>query len=146
MEIKNTEISNTILKGKITQQKVLTYFMELGLIISTPEVPCQYDFLLDIGHKILKLQVKTSREVDGGFEFNTSSVTHNSKGYTKRIYSDNMVDYFCTYYNNECYLIPFAQCGSKAKKLRLEPTKSGQIKNICFAKDYIAEEVLNNLS
>lgn len=56
-----------------------------------------------------------------------------------------MVDYFCTFYNNECYLIPFEECGSKEKKLRLEPTKNGQTKNIYFAKDYIAKEVLNNI-
>ena len=32
------------------------------------------------------------------------------------------------------------------KRLRLVPTKNGQVKNICFAKDYFAEEVLKQLS
>lgn len=145
MDIKPISVSDTLIRGKLTQVKVLTYFLELGYIISSPEIPCQYDFLLDIGNKILKIQVKTSRESQGGFSFNTSSITHNSSGYTKRQYSKNMVDYFCTFYNNECYLIPFEECGSKEKKLRLEPTKNGQTKNIYFAKDYIAKEVLNNI-
>lgn len=145
MDVKPISVSDTLIKGKLTQIKVLTYFLELGYIISSPEIPCQYDFLLDIGDKILKIQVKTSRESQGGFSFNTSSITHNSSGYIKRQYSKNMVDYFCTFYNNECYLIPFEECGSKEKKLRLEPTKNGQTKNIYFAKDYIAKEVLNNI-
>lgn len=138
--------SNTLIKGRITQLKVLTYFLERGYIVSSPEVPYQYDFILDTGEKLLKIQVKTCREVDNGdcIEFNTSSVTHNSHGYTKREYSSSTVDYFCTFYNDECYLIPFNECGTKSKKMRLVPTKNGQVKNITFAKDYIAEEVLNN--
>ena len=75
MDIKLTEVSNTLIKGRITEIKVLSYFLELGYIISTPEIPCPYDFLLDTGESILKLQVKTAREYDGGFCFNTSSCT-----------------------------------------------------------------------
>lgn len=146
MDEKVTNISNTLIKGRVTEIKVLNYFLELGYIVSTPEIPCQYDFLIDIGIKIIKIQVKTCREVEGGIEFNTSSMTHNANGYTKRIYTSNMVDYFCTYYNNECYLVPFNECGRKAKKLRLEPTKNGQTKNIGFAKDYIATNILSKLN
>jgi len=100
---------------------------------------------LDTGKNILKIQVKTCREIEGGIVFNTSSITHNSQGYKKREYSSKNVDYFCTVYNNECYLIPFSECGTKEKKLRLEPTKNGQVKNISFAKDFLAKEVLSNI-
>lgn len=144
-KVKDVDISNTLIKGRITEEKVLTYFLELGYIVSSPEIPCPYDFLLDIGNKILKIQVKTSREVEGGIEFNTSSMTHNSNGYIRRRYTKNDVDYFATYYDNECYLVPFSECGVRGKKLRLVPTKSGQVKNISFAKDYIAREVLSNI-
>lgn len=140
------EQSNTLLKGRVTQLQVLKYFLQSGYIVSSPEIPYQYDFLLDTGEKILKIQVKTCREVDEGscIEFNTSSTTHNASGYKRRNYSTSTVDYFCTMYKNKCYLIPFSECGVKSKKLRLVPTKNGQIKNICFAKDYLAQEVLNN--
>ena len=142
MNNKEIELSNTLFKGRITEVNVLKYFLELGYVISTPEISCQYDFLLDTGKTILKIQVKTCRVDDEAIEFNTSSITHNAKGYTKRLYSPNTVDYFCTYYNNECYLIPLNECGSKAKKLRFVPTKNGQVKNISFAKDYIAKDIL----
>lgn len=146
MNEKQTCTSDTLFKGRITEMEVLTYFLKLGYLVSSPEIPCPYDFLLDTGNKILKIQVKTSRPSEGGFVFNTSSTTHNSNGYTRRFYTSDMVDYFCTFFNNECYLIPFKECGGREKKLRLEPTKNGQIKNICFAKDYIAEEVLNSFN
>ena len=76
--------------------------------------------------------------------FSTKSTTHNSNGYTTRHYTENMVDFFATYWDNECYLIPFSECGTHSKRLRLLPSKNGQVKNITFAKDYIAKEVLKN--
>lgn len=140
------ELSDTLIKGRITELQCLNALLSLGYVVSTPEVPYRYDFLLDTGTKILKIQVKTCRpsEDESYIAFNTSSVTHNSKGYTKREYSEDTVDYFCTYYNNECYLVPFNDCGSKEKRLRLKPTSNGQTKNISFAKDFIAKEVLSN--
>lgn len=145
METKLTEVSSTLLKGRITEVYVLAYFLNLGYIVSTPEVPCQYDMLIDVNNKIYKVQIKTCREVEGAIEFNTASMTHNANGYVRRDYTADKVDFFCTYYNNECYLVPFNECGSKAKKLRLIPTKNGQVKNISFAKDYIAKDILAKL-
>lgn len=144
---KNIEVSNTLIKGRLTELKCLNYFLEHGYIVSSPEIPCPYDFLLDIDGKIIKIQVKTCRlsKDESYLEFNTSSMTHNSKGYIRRHYTAKDVDYFATYYENECYLIPFENCGNRAKRLRLIPTKNGQIKNITFAKDFIAKEVLEAL-
>ena len=144
MNIKQIELSNTLIKGRITELNCLTYFLKQGFIISTPQIPCAYDFLLDINGEILKIQVKTCRlSSDKSYiEFNTSSMTHNASGYTKRVYNKNNVDYFATFYDNECYLIPLEECGNRAKRLRLLPTKSGQIKNISFAENYTAKEVL----
>ena len=51
---------DTNLLGTITELKCKTYFLELGYIVSTPDSPARYDFILDIGDKLLKIQVKTS--------------------------------------------------------------------------------------
>ena len=48
---------NTNLKGTITELKCKLYFLELGYTVSTPENPDRYDFILDIGEKLLKIQV-----------------------------------------------------------------------------------------
>ena len=139
-----TEISNTLLKGRITELKCELWFLEHGFLVSIPDVPYQYDFLVDINGKILKIQVKTGT-VDAentGITFKVCSITHNNNGYARRNYSKNDVDYFMTYYDGQCYLIPFADCGVKEKKLRFAPPKNGQIKGISFARDYLAEKIL----
>ena len=129
------------LKGTITELKCKTYFLELGYIVSTPETPARYDFILDCGDRLLKVQVKTSKSDGEKLHFETCSSHITREGATRRTYEDK-IDYFCTWFENECYLIPVEECGARGKSLRLVPTKNGQVKNICFAKDYIAKEVL----
>lgn len=133
---------DTNIRGTITELKCKTYFLELGYLTSTPDSPTRYDFILDTGKELLKIQVKTSHLVDGQLVFKTESTHITSTGNNRRLYEDE-IDYFCTWYENECYLIPIEDCGRGRKTLRLTPTKNGQVKNISFAKDYIAKEVLN---
>lgn len=143
-EVNLQYISPTVLKGKITENKCATWLLEQGYIVSIPEVPCQYDLLVDIQTKILKIQVKTCHLVtDGsGIAFNVSSTTNNTKGFTRKLYTENGVDYFMTCYNDNYYLIPFSECGVRSKKLRFVPPSNGQRKNICFADDYLASKIL----
>lgn len=132
---------NSNLKGTLTELKCKIYFLELGYMVSTPESPVRYDFILDTGDKLLKIQVKTSQNDGEKITFETCSSHITRGGFIKRDYK-NEIDYFCTWSNNECYLIPVQDCGSNGKSLRIVPTKNGQVKNISFAKDYIAREVL----
>ena len=136
---------NTNLIGSITELKCITYFLELGFTVSVPQNPCRYDFIVDTGENLLKIQVKTCNTTrnEGCLTFSTCSSHYVAGKHTHTPYKNDNVDYFCTYYENECYLIPVNECGSREKSLRLIPTKSGQTKNISFAKDYIAKEVLN---
>lgn len=134
----------TNIKGLVTELQCQTYFTQLGYIVSVPLGPQRYDFILDTGKELLKIQVKSCSNTDPAtLEFSTKSVHYNkTNGYYNVHYNENEVDYFCTFFENECYLIPFSEIGTSSKKLRLLPTKNGQVKNICFAKDYIAKEVL----
>ena len=136
---------NTNIIGTITELKCITYFLELGYTVSVPQNPCRYDFIIDTGYKLLKVQVKTcnTTRVDGGITFYTSSSHYVQGQHTHTDYKNDKIDYFCTYFENECYLIPVEECGVREKTLRIVPPKNGQTKNICFAKDYIAKEVLS---
>lgn len=138
-------MDNTNIKGLTTELQCQTYFIQLGYVVSVPLGPQRYDFILDTGKELLKIQVKSCSNSDPAvLEFSTKSVHYNkTNGYYSVDYKENEIDYFCTFFDNECYLIPFSEIGSSSKKLRLLPTKNGQVKNICFAKDYIAKEVLN---
>lgn len=135
---------NTNIIGAVTELKCMTYFLELGYNVSVPQAPCRYDFILDTGKELLKIQVKTSHFEEDGIVFSTSSAHYINGKFIHTDYKEDNIDYFCTWYENKCYLILVSECGKSEKKLRTQPTKNGQIKNISFAKDYIAEEVLQN--
>ena len=46
---------NTNLKGTITELKCKIHFLENGYVVSTPDTPTRYDFILDTGDKLLKI-------------------------------------------------------------------------------------------
>ena len=139
-------MNNTNIKGIITEMKCKTYFLELGFTVSTPENPARYDFIIDTGQCLFKVQVKTCTFDEEKITFPTCS-SHYVKGKTTHThYQNDNIDFFCTWYKNECYLVPVLACGKTEKTLRLVPTKNGQVKNISFAKDYIAKEVLEQVS
>lgn len=50
---------STNIKGSLTELKCQTYFLELGYVVSIPISPLRYDFILDTGTELLKVQVKT---------------------------------------------------------------------------------------
>ncbi len=133
------------LKGKITELQVATYFLQKGFIISQPLIDARYDFLLDYNGKIFKIQVKTARlnSDKSSLTFNTSNSHTNTKITTNRSY-DGEIDFFATFYQDICYLIPVSECGKREKTLRILPPKNGQVTNVSFLKDYIAEKVLYN--
>ena len=121
-------MTNTNIKGAITELKCITYFLELGYTVSVPQNPCRYDFILDTGNNLLKIQVKTcntTRNV-GAITFSTCS-SHYVKGqHTHTSYKNDNIDYFCTYYENECYLVPVEKCGAREKALRLVTIFAGE--------------------
>lgn len=139
------ENNSTILKGTLTELRCKLYFIELGYIVSVPEPTTRYDFILDTGENLFKIQVKTSKLDSNSewFQFNTCSTHITREGFVRKDYKEDKIDFFCTWFNNECYLVPVSECGKSEKKMRLKPTKNGQVKGVSFAKDYIAKEVLN---
>lgn len=133
---------DTNLKGTITEVECQLYFLKKGYNVSIPLSPARYDFILDTGERFYTVQVKTSRPTESGFMFSTCSSHFVNGKVTHSSYEKDNIDFFCTCFNEEVYLIPVSECGKTEKNLRLIPTKNGQVKGISFAKDYIAEEVL----
>lgn len=139
---------DNITKGTITELKCITHFLELGYNVSVPQKPTRYDFILDTGVELLKVQVKTChhRYNDETITFATESRRQSREGTVSHDYRLDGIDYFCTWFDGQCYLVPVETCGKHDKNLRLVPTRNGQIKNIAFAADYIAERVITNRS
>lgn len=137
-------------KGNLTELKCLTSFYELGHKVSIPYGEnCRYDFILDVNGHLLKIQCKTSRTEDDGdsflFSCKSTRKNNNSKAHTVK-YTKEEIDYFATYFNNQCYLIPVEECGSQEKRLRIIPPKNGQVKGINFAKDYELDKILQQFA
>lgn len=124
-------------KGNLTELQCLTAFMEQGCGINIPYGDnSKYDFIADINGKLFKIQVKTSSLKDeNAIMFSCRSTHVNCKGTINERYTSQDIDFFATYWNNRCYLIPINEC-SASKTLRFAPPKSGQLKGITFAKDY----------
>lgn len=131
-------------KGLITEMEVALYLIKLGYNVSQPlNVDSKYDFIVDTGKQLIRLQVKTSHlnKHETGFEFKCRSITVNSNKINCHYYSSDDVDYFATYWNGEVYLIPVNQC-SAVKNLYFDKHAR---KGVCWYEDYKASEVLKTL-
>ena len=124
-------------KGNLTELQCLTAFIEQGCGVSIPYGDnSKYDFIADIDGHLFKIQVKTSSLKDeNAIKFSCRTTHVNCKGVKNERYSPDEVDFFATYWNNQCYLIPVTECSAE-KTLRLALPKNGQIKGITFAKEY----------
>ena len=139
---------DNITKGAITELKCITYLLELGYNVSVPQKTDRYDFILDTGTELLKVQVKAChhRYDEDSITFATASRRQTREGIVSHDYKLDGIDFFCTWYDTRCYLVPVSDCGKHEKNLRLVPTKNGQTKNIAFAENYLAERVLTSRS
>ena len=104
---------------------------------------CRYDFILDVNGTLLKIQCKTSHLItsEDGFEFRCRSINSTRKGIFETRYTKEDIDYFATYFEGQCYLVPVEECGA-AKVLRFNYPKNGQKRGISLAKNYLLEEVI----
>lgn len=142
---------NTKQIGNLTELQCITYLYGLGYDISIPFGNAnKYDLIMDVDGKLYRVQCKHSSEYcdeTGEVEyikFKATWQSHNTKGYLRKKYTTEDVDFFATFYQNKCYLIPVREC-SFEKILRLKNPKNGQTKGVSFLSDYLAEGVISKL-
>ena len=95
----------------------------MGYDISTPIGDnARYDFILDINHRLYKIQCKTSSLIeDGVYKFKTCSTQINTKGNYTRFYTEEEIDFF-----NQCFLIPLGHTSRGGYKImRFSKPKNG---------------------
>ena len=135
---------NTKRTGDITELQCITYLFELGFEISIPYGEnSRYDFIIDNGKDLLKIQCKTCQVYKDKIVIPCRSIRSNTKFNRMIAYSKDEIDYFITYYNHKCYMIPIEE-GIKLKTLRFEKPRNNQVQNISYLADYEAEKVLKN--
>ena len=99
-------MNETKIKGLTTELQCQLFFTSLGYNVSIPlGEDCKYDLIVDIENELYKIQVKTCHEEENGIEFRTKSSYLTSNGTVSNGYSKKDIDFFATFYQNECYLI-----------------------------------------
>ena len=141
--------ANMKLKPVTTTHKFEWNGNEIEVLDYLP-VEDKYDLIMDINDKLYKVQIKHSTEYFDEFgelvyiKFKCTWQSHNTKGYLRKQYQANEIDFFATFYNGECYLVPQSEC-SNEKILRIMPPKNGQRKGVSFLEDYTAKEIISKL-
>lgn len=128
--------------GNITEIKCMLAFLEQGYNVLTPYGDCErYDFVADIKGNLVRIQVKTSKLArrGNGFNFSMRSSNRQNGAILHHRYTKEEIDFFATYYQDKCYLVPVEECGAE-KTLRLDPPENGQ--RYSMAKDYELEVML----
>lgn len=138
-------IDKTLIKGITTELQCMCAFIERGYQIGIPYGNCNaYDFIVDTGSKLIRMQCKSSSWYKGKhdcFYFSCRRIHQNTKEVLHRTYAKADIDYFVTYFQGKCYIVPVEECGS-AKILRCSPTQNGNKKNINWAKNYEIDNIV----
>ena len=142
-------ILDTKQKGNLTELQCITACYELGYNVSIPYGEnSRYDFILDIDGKLLKIQVKTSRNKKSiknpkdAIVFTCRSSNTNASGNTYHRYTKEQIDYFATYWDGKCYLVPVEECNIE-KTLWFSSPANSQKNMISMASDYELTKTLS---
>ena len=134
--------------GAQTELQCITYLHGLGYDISIPWGDnARYDFVLDVNHQLYKIQCKTAHKEDEGvYNIQTRSTYINAQGNRAAPYTKEDVDFFSTFIDGKCYLIPLEETCKREQVLRFVRPKNNQTKGITFAQEYLAEKQIANLN
>ena len=142
---------NTKELGNLTELQCITRLYELGCAVSIPYGNSEkYDAIIEWNNKLYRVQIKHANvHLDSLQEVDYISLKctwegHNRSGYTRNLYTEDDIDFFATFYENECYLIPQAECSTQ-KLLRIKIPKNNQVKGVSFLMNYKAKEILEKL-
>ena len=132
------------IKGITTELLCQNEFIKRNINVSVPiSAYCKYDFIADIYGKLYRIQVKYSNICATGIVMNTKSVHLCSDGVKIKKYTSDDIDFFCTIYENNCYLIPIAGVENRVQiTLTFTTEQRSQNQNIMMASDYLLDNQL----
>lgn len=136
---------NTQYIGCLTEQKCFLKCLEYGYMVSKPLFDnARYDFILDTGDRLLRIQVKSStwNEDKTAFSFNGYSQHSTGDGNKRMKYTNREIDYFMTEKDGVFYLYPAEEQGFVQRILRVASKQNNP--SIHWAKDYEFSEVSKN--
>ena len=124
--------------GNLSEAKILVALIEARYIVARPFGDgCRYDYVIDDGETLQRVQCKTGSLKNGCVVFNAFSVAGNSNGKPQG-YAD-AADLFAVYCpdNDQVYLVPIARVGASKVYLRVEQTQNNQQRRVRWAEEYL---------
>lgn len=131
--------------GERSEAIILARLAEVGYTVLIPfGENHRYDLVIEDGDgKFYRIQCKTGRVSHGSIDFNTASNYYHHPNankktdYHRKDYRGE-IDYFAVYSpdTHKVYLVPVDHAPTTEGRLRLEPTKNNQEKNVRWAHDY----------
>lgn len=134
-------METSAIKGNSTELHCMAYLQDLGGAISIPFGNLRYDFILDYKNNLYKVQAKSAKPTPNMDALYIQLTSGNSKRVKK--YQDDEIDFFATYYNGVCYLIPKRSVTTKFFTLRISKPKNNQELGVHLASDYEAGVILS---
>ena len=130
-------INNPTAKGKTTEAKILAELAEAGKSVLIPWGEERYDLALDEGGRLVRIQCKTGILRNGCVDFKTCIMD------IRRPLGDGgyhgQIEAFAVYcpQTGQAYLVPIeAVPGPTLARLRVDPTRNGQLRGIRWARDF----------
>ena len=139
---------NTKDVGIETELIVLTKLVNLGYTVSQPYGDnAPYDFILDNGKKLLKIQVKTAEKRQNNSLRISLSKRTGSKRLKRQKYHNLKIDGVIAYSktNNEFYYINLHKYKIAEIHLRDKKTTKKELKTMNFTEDFLLETILKNI-
>jgi PD-(D/E)XK endonuclease len=123
--------------------------IELGLTVLRPLCEGRrYDLVVDLEPRLLRVQCKLARRVNGALYVCVKTNRCTPGGYVSTSYTADEIDAVGAYAPDlrSCFLIPIAEvAGRRAIHLRLDPARNNQAQGIKWARDYDFATVLAGL-
>ena len=129
-------------KGNLTELQCIAAFYEIGYSVSIPYGEnSRYDFIADVDGHLIRVQVKSSSTKDDGktYTFSCRSSRTNGKRTINKKYTKFEIDYFATFINGRCYIVPVEEC-STTKTVRFDNSQSNQQMYVNFEENYRLEK------
>jgi len=136
-------------KGAVAEAAITAMAIELGLTVLRPLCEGRrYDLVVDLEPRLLRVQCKLARRVDGVLYVCVKTNRCTPGGYVSTSYTADEIDAVGAYSPDlrSCFLIPIAEvAGRRAIHLRLDPARNNQAQGIKWARDYDFATVLAGL-
>lgn len=137
--------------GNSIELNCIAYLYDCGCEILLPYGDSQkYDIVIQYNGVFYKIQCKsavpsyTENGDISSIHFKTTWESGRQKRERMR-YTKDDVDFFATFFDGICYLVPVEETCSQQKCLRFLSPKNGQVKGISFADQYIGKDILERL-